>query len=148
MVIFTSFQAVAIQQNINAVNDALQTLENLSRSSGRTFLSCYDLIQDASQIYNEASNSPASSALLQLANGIHSLGSTSCSQSQKAAVIQLLMSALDKLEGNLNNIRESIIEQGIISKNNHSIKNRSQALKQNILQFFRRDNTSSGWWLG
>ena len=111
---FLQFQAAAIQQNINAVNDALQTLENLSKSSGRTFLHCYDLIKDASQIYNEASNSPASSALLQLANGIRSLGSTSCSQSQKAAVIQLLMSALDKLEGNLNNIRESIIEQGII----------------------------------
>ena len=101
------------------MNDALQTLENLSKSSGRTFLHCYDLIQDASQIYNEASNSPASSALLQLANGIRSLGSTSCSQSQKAAVIQLLMSALDKLEVNLNNIRESIIEQGIILKSQY-----------------------------
>ena len=113
VIFYSLFQAVAIQQNINAVNDALGTLENLPvwRRLRRTV--CNDLIQTASQMYNEVFNSPASSGVDHLAKDISSIHpSTSCSQGQKAAVIKLVMNALNKLDEDLENVRERIRDLG------------------------------------
>ena len=109
---FLSFQAVAIQENINAVNTALLALENLAVSFRTVDQDCIDLKTIAEQINNDAVNDPDNSAISDRVKSIDSVVFQSCDETQKSAIINSLKKASEKLKKKVSEIRTLIVELG------------------------------------